>query len=619
MSRVAPARPQGAPRPRPARAAPAPGTALDLAVIRRKCYCPAMFLNHFDPSDIAPDILVDREDDVSWVRSNFESYFDAIEQRTLNDAAKRIVCVTGRQGDREESILAAKVVQGLRKKYSGSTLFVSVDCRGTNGARDVIASIASQGSSTRSPRSRRSSPPGGSPFPPWLQALAPACSRPSPTRTLPARRRSTSSSASTGPRSSSAASRCSGRSRPSSTSPSRGDEGSGRDRDHDHLRRREAPHADDPLLRGHPRRRGSASSSSSTTSTKAASYEYWDEDARKNTEATVKRVLKLYDAPIATRSSACAPTSSRSCLALSAMPRQLEDRSTAARAHPRSSTTGSALEAGAVQSAMRSDAARTVIGAFAERGHRTARPAHVGQVGRREQGRLYQPDRRPRAEVAGRALRRLQAHDRGDAEALRDEARIEGDDAVTRKELLAAVGDDEEAFRYLQTTEARPPARLLGPHALRPLRPERRLDRRFERLMWILGRCCDEPRTSLRFEGSRRVRYINAPRSYDVAEARGCSRAFCAMPGRKGAGHAGDDVGAGRRARSAPGASRGDRSSARTRYGLSTATRARSCRREAPRLKSRIATRFPSLQPRLGDHPRPRGRRPPPSGGSKRT
>src|SRR5580692_8686603 len=101
-----------------------------------------MFLNHFDPSDISPDFLVDREDDVAWFRSSFESYFDAIERHTLGPTARRIVCMTGDKGA-GKSIVAAKVVQELRKKYSGSTLFVSVDCRGANGARDVIASIAS--------------------------------------------------------------------------------------------------------------------------------------------------------------------------------------------------------------------------------------------------------------------------------------------------------------------------------------------------------------------------------------------------------------------------------------------------------------------------------------------
>src|SRR5258708_7459796 len=101
-----------------------------------------MFLNHFDPSDISPDVMIDRQDDVVWLRSNFESYFDAIEQHKLNVAARRILCVTGDKGI-GKSILAARVVQELRRKYSGSTLFVSVDCRGANGARGVLASIAS--------------------------------------------------------------------------------------------------------------------------------------------------------------------------------------------------------------------------------------------------------------------------------------------------------------------------------------------------------------------------------------------------------------------------------------------------------------------------------------------
>jgi hypothetical protein len=49
-----------------------------------------MFLDHFDPADISPDVMIDREDDLRWLKGNFESYFDAIEQGKLTHAAKRI-------------------------------------------------------------------------------------------------------------------------------------------------------------------------------------------------------------------------------------------------------------------------------------------------------------------------------------------------------------------------------------------------------------------------------------------------------------------------------------------------------------------------------------------------
>ncbi len=128
-----------------------------------------MFLNHFDPADISPDLLVDREEDVAWLRSNFESYFDAIEQHTLEPAARRIVGLTGEKGA-GKSIVAAKVVQELRKKYSGSTLFASVDCRSANGARGVVARIAS----SLLAEIAEFTPvvaAAGTPFPAWLLPL----------------------------------------------------------------------------------------------------------------------------------------------------------------------------------------------------------------------------------------------------------------------------------------------------------------------------------------------------------------------------------------------------------------------------------------------------------------
>ena len=149
-----------------------------------------MVLNHFDPSDISPSLMIDREQEVARVQEKFESYFDAIEQHKLSVDAKRIVCVTGQKGI-GKSILAAKVVQELRKKYSGSTLFVSVDCRSATGVRGLLARMASglvEEIATFNPSSRRV----GRPFPRGSRT-SPASSPTSRTQTPRGARRSTSS------------------------------------------------------------------------------------------------------------------------------------------------------------------------------------------------------------------------------------------------------------------------------------------------------------------------------------------------------------------------------------------------------------------------------------------
>lgn len=101
----------------------------------------AVFLQHFDPADISPESMVDREVDVDWVEGNFAAYLDAIEQGTVDVLSRRVVAVTGDKGI-GKSILAQKVVSRLRARYSSSTFFVQVDCRGATGARGVIASVA---------------------------------------------------------------------------------------------------------------------------------------------------------------------------------------------------------------------------------------------------------------------------------------------------------------------------------------------------------------------------------------------------------------------------------------------------------------------------------------------
>jgi hypothetical protein len=402
-----------------------------------------LFLNHFDPSDIAPDVLIDREDDVSWVRSNFESYFDAIEQRTLNDAAKRIVCVTGDKGI-GKSILAAKVVQELRKKYSGSTLFVSVDCRGTNGARDVVASIASglvNEIATFAPIVAA----GGKPFPPWLQALAAvlstvahadAASRKTLHQQLGVHKATLKLGGQLMLRALNA--------------------------EFDISIEREVRDLNalettvtfdvDRLLMLTTRlfediRAAGMRVFLLIDNVDELQHEYWDADARQNTQATVKRVLKLCDAPIAML--LCMRTYFQSILPRAVgEPHELEPLPAARLLEIVDHRIG--LDTAAVQAAMRTDAAQAVLGALADR---AATPlAMITWV------KWVAQSKRGFADPIGAHARKWRDARYVDfanvvAATLKLFATKRAEDAVAKDALLADIGSDDEGFRYLQTTE----------------------------------------------------------------------------------------------------------------------------------------------------------------------
>ena len=130
----------------------------------------SLHLHHFDPADVSPEFMIDREEDLGWLLGTYGSYFDAIEQGTLADSARQIACLTGDKG-MGKSILAMRLIHELRKKYSSSTLFVSVDCRRANGARGLVASIAS-GLVNEISTFETLAEVGGKPLPAWLGKLA---------------------------------------------------------------------------------------------------------------------------------------------------------------------------------------------------------------------------------------------------------------------------------------------------------------------------------------------------------------------------------------------------------------------------------------------------------------
>lgn len=404
-----------------------------------------MFLNHFDPSDLSPDVMVDREDDVAWLRENFESYFDAIEQRALNDAAKRIVCVTGDKGI-GKSILAAKVQQELRKKYSASTLFVPVDCRSTNGARGVLASIASglvNEIATFAPiaaASRR-------PFPAWLEKLTAVLSTVAhadvaSSKTLHQRLAVHKEVLKAGGQ------------LMLRTLKAEFDVSLEREkRELDALETTVTFDVDRLLLLTiklfEDIRAAGWRVFLLIDNVDELQHEYWDEDARKNTQATVKRVLRLTEAPIAVL--LCMRTYFQSILPRAVgVPYQIQRLQPSQLLDIVDHRVG--LETEKVQQALRSDGTWTVIKDLAERA--TTPLALLTWV------KWVAESRQGFAEPIGAHAERWRGARYADFAKVIEATlnlfasqRSQGIDAVRREELLAAIGSNEDGFRYLQTTE----------------------------------------------------------------------------------------------------------------------------------------------------------------------
>jgi Cdc6-like AAA superfamily ATPase len=404
-----------------------------------------MFLNHFDPSDVSPDVLVDREDDVAWLRSNFESYFDAIEERTLDVAAKRIVCVTGDKGI-GKSILAAKVVQELRRKYSASTLFVSVDCRSANGARGVIASIASglvEEIATFTPVVAAA----GKPFPEWLQPLAAVLS--AVAHADAASRKTLRQQMSLHK----AALKLGGQMMLRALSSEFQVSIEQERRESDALETTVTFDVDRLLLLTtrlfQDIRQAGMRVFLLIDNVDELQHEYWNDDARKSTQATVKSVLRLTEAPIAML--LCMRTYFQTILPRAVgVPRHLEQLPDAQLLEIVDHRIS--LDSEPVQRALRADDAQAVIKALAERATTPlALLIWVKWVAESKRGFADPVDAHAERwrdaryvdfkKVIEAALKLFAAQE------------AEGLDAVASKDLLAAIGGDEQGLRYLQTTE----------------------------------------------------------------------------------------------------------------------------------------------------------------------
>lgn len=105
------------------------------------CHRDTMFLRHFDPGDVAPELLVNRAPLLDWLTEAFNSYFE--DARTPGDSARSNLML-GLHGEKGigKSIVAQVAIQQLKENFSGEVLFLSIDCRPHHSMRDVLGEIA---------------------------------------------------------------------------------------------------------------------------------------------------------------------------------------------------------------------------------------------------------------------------------------------------------------------------------------------------------------------------------------------------------------------------------------------------------------------------------------------
>jgi Cdc6-like AAA superfamily ATPase len=91
---------------------------------------------HFKPTNVEPNLLVDRAPEQGELRAMISPYLG------LDDAKSRgCWAVIGEKGI-GKSIFTRAVLQDLRSKHSGSTLFLEADCRSKHSWKKVIEALA---------------------------------------------------------------------------------------------------------------------------------------------------------------------------------------------------------------------------------------------------------------------------------------------------------------------------------------------------------------------------------------------------------------------------------------------------------------------------------------------
>jgi hypothetical protein len=95
-----------------------------------------MFFDRFDPADVDPRHLVERQRDRRWLTEILSRYL-ALE----GPPTGRAVCVSGLKGV-GKSILTRAVLDDLRRTHGANTLFLMVDCRACHARRGVLRAVA---------------------------------------------------------------------------------------------------------------------------------------------------------------------------------------------------------------------------------------------------------------------------------------------------------------------------------------------------------------------------------------------------------------------------------------------------------------------------------------------
>lgn len=98
-----------------------------------------MLLTHFDPHDVDPKLLINREQELGWLAENIEVYLTMEGPRS-----GRTFCIIGDKGI-GKSILTRRALDRVRANHSGSTLIIEIDCRRWHSAREILAAIADAG------------------------------------------------------------------------------------------------------------------------------------------------------------------------------------------------------------------------------------------------------------------------------------------------------------------------------------------------------------------------------------------------------------------------------------------------------------------------------------------
>ncbi|MEM9453002.1 MAG: hypothetical protein AAGF11_02400 [Myxococcota bacterium] len=97
-----------------------------------------VYLSKFRPTDVRPELLVDRDDAAEWLEHSISAYL-----ADRDPEQGQGFCVLGSKGV-GKSILTRAVLQKLKEVHAATTLFVEVDCRGALRQRKVLKQVVEQ-------------------------------------------------------------------------------------------------------------------------------------------------------------------------------------------------------------------------------------------------------------------------------------------------------------------------------------------------------------------------------------------------------------------------------------------------------------------------------------------